>query len=273
MANEIYDNEIESLLNGVNDTASYGLMDEAAPSVVVGGTVGGRGQSVAGGSSYEKQGHDIIRSFDHDKLVEREELAKKTKWIKTVLEKEPIKDEEGNIVDEDKIPKKAIGFRVEVDGVEKLMTKDMLQSFVATKAAGVLGDKEAGEPCLQLSVRYARAPKGDGTGSVKPPIFSFRALGKEHTLTKHYEQWDCVEFAKEPVIENGTYKRKPVPATPKEGKDDPTFTPKDYIVYKWKEEYSIFDNKTRSGGAADKKTKSAFAVLLAYTASTGVSIF
>ncbi|WP_275372787.1 hypothetical protein [Clostridium tertium] len=271
--NEDIGTALDQILNDAsNNVESYA----GGAGVVVGGMTAGA-TDMSRQSSYNQQGREILQSMTNEKMEERRETAKRTKWLKTILEKEPLRDAAGNMIDEDKVSKKAIGFRMLLNGeAEKIMTKDMLQAFVATKAYDVLGDEASGQPCLQLTMRFPKSSKKeDSTVATKPPIFSFRAVGNKNTLTKHNVQWDCVEFAKEPETENGEYVKKPVPAVTKKEKAEPTFVAKNYIVYKWKPEYApVFDTKkNKSSSKSRTASKKAFEILLAVTASTGVTVF
>lgn len=267
-----YSNEINSILSGTgsDELSGYG----ATPSnITVGDNVGAGQGSVAAVSSYVDQGSAILSAMPKDTMDARAEASLNTKWLKTVLEKEPIKDAEtGAIIDEDKIPKKAIGFRMLINGTEQLMTKDQLQAFVAANTLGELGDPSKGDAILSLTARFSKK-KTAGIASAKPPIFSFRAAAKEHTLTKRNEQWDCVEFAKEPVVENGEYKREKVPGILKAEKEAPDFTPRQYIVYEWKPEYEpIFATKKSSSAKGSSTPNKALKILLAYTAKESAQI-
>lgn len=268
--NSIDDLDLNLILesDGAADpTSSYTEYIES--STQVGGGLGASGSSVASTANLESYGQEILKSIPSSNMEDRKRTALETKWLKTILDKEPLKDADGNYIDEDKISKKAIGYRMLIDGVEKIMTKEMLQAFVAERAFDTLGDPSTGEPCLGLTSRTSKVKEG---AKPKLPVFSFKAVGSKHTLTKHHEQWDCVEFAREPEIENGDYKRKPVPAQAKAGKkDDPTFVEKTYIVYKWKEGYEVFAKNKGESTTKNQSSFKAFQLLLAVKANANNS--
>lgn len=260
------DLDLNSILNGegaADTSATYNEYIEHT-GTQVGSGLGVSGVGIASTANLSAYGEEILKSIPTTNMDMRKRTAVETKWLKTILDKEPLTDEDGNYIDEDKISKKAIGYRMLIDGVEQIMTKEMLQAFVAERAFDTLGDPASGEPCLSLTSRTAKVKEG---GIPKLPVFSFKAVGSKHTLTKHESQWDCVEFAREPEMENGEYKKKPVPAQAKASKEnDPSFVEKTYIVYKWKDGYEVFKKGKSEGSSKNQASVKAFQLLLAVRA-------
>lgn len=252
---------LDSILGGDMETPTYS--EYVDTHLTVGGSVE-TNATPAQTADLTAVGKEILASMSQATMDARKETSLNTKWISTILDKEPLRDADGNYIDEDKISTKAIGYRMLINGVEQVMTKEALQAFVAEQATETLGDPSTGEPCLRLTSRSSKTPKN---GVPKLPVFSFKALGGVHTLTKHKEQWDCVEFAREPEMENGEYKKKPVPAQAKASKEnDPSFVEKTYIVYKWKDGYEVFKKGKSEGSSKNQASVKAFQLLLAVRA-------
>ena len=264
----------EDIINEIVNNAAAPI-DSAT--TVVGDTVSGRSGADLETANYAVQGSAIIKGMSDAIKKSREERSRSTHWKLTLLMKEPLRDDNGNILPNQSIPKKALGFVFDVDGEgEKILPKDNLIAYVRSEAGPILGDPTTGEPCLRLTHKKSRPKKVNGILQPQAPNFNFVSLNKEHKLTKWVEDFDCVDFIKEPKLdENGEFIRRKKPNSPAQvvghpDYDPAIYKPETYIVYDYKMKYKPYFQKKRVSKKDKNTAQTAFEILMAYSAEQGL---